>query len=361
MFLPGKGIPWKDFLLDIKREWEKDNLDTIAGGLAFFGILAIFPFLLFAVSLASLLIDPATAAGVINDLYRIAPRPVADILSERINALSQGQSPAILTLSALGAIWAAAGGITALMEALNTAYGVKDSRPFWKRRGIALLCTLSGAVFVVVASLIAVATPVVADAIGGPIGTLILWARLPVSAVIIMAVLAVLYYVLPDVEQEFKFITPGSIVAVLIWIAASLGFSFYVGRFGSYEVSYGALGGVIVLLLWMWISSMAVLLGAEINAIIEHRSPDGKRTGAKSMDDKGEDVPKTAKEEGEAPPADAARPSPAVARDLSLPDLPAPAPPPPAKTRKHPNPLIDAALGLSALALGFVVGKKIRH
>jgi membrane protein len=361
MFLPGRGIPWKDFLLDLKREWEKDKIDTIAGGLSFFGVLALFPFLLFVVSLTSLLVDPATVSGLINELYRIAPPAVADILGERLRALTQGQSPAILTLSALGAIWAASGGITALMEALNTAYGVEDSRPFWKRRVLAIVLTLSGAVFVVLASVIAVATPVLADAIGGPIGTAILWARLPVSAFIVMAVLAVLYYVLPDVEQEFKFITPGSIVAVVIWIVASLGFSFYAQRFGSYEVVYGALGGVIVLLLWMWISSMAVLLGAEINAVIEHRSPDGKRTGAKSMADKGTDVPKTAKEEGETPPAEPSRPcpsgAPSSAQELAPPLT---APHFPAKKRSQPNPFIDAVLGLGALALGFLVGKKIR-
>jgi membrane protein len=357
MLLPGKGIKWKDFLLDVKREWENDKVDTVAGALTFFGVLALFPFLVFVVSLTSLLIDPATAATLISDLYRVAPPAVADILSERIHALTTGQSPTLLTFSALGTIWAASGGIASLMEALNTAYGVNDSRPFWKRRGLAILVTLGSAVFVVIASLIAVAAPAVAHALGEPMATILLWARLPVSAFIIMAVLAVLYYVLPDVEQEFKFITPGSVVAVVLWLIASVGFSYYARKFGDYEVSYGALGGVIVMLMWMWISSMAVLLGAEINAIIEHRSPDGKRTGAKTMADTGPDVPKTTKEEeGEPQPEPFARPATALPR-VQVPRKPAPAPIVP---RRHGNPVLDAMLGFGALVVGFVVGKKIK-
>ncbi|WP_437811532.1 YihY/virulence factor BrkB family protein [Sorangium sp. So ce1078] len=308
MHLPGKEIPWKDFLNDIKQEWVKDKVDTVAAALTFFGVLSIFPFLLFAVALAGLVIDPAESARLMREFYQMAPPAVANILGERLQALTEGQSPGLLTVGALGAVWAASGGVIALMDALNSAYGVEDSRSFLKRRGIALLVTLGGAVLLAIASAIAVATPAVTEHLG-PLATPILWLRVPVSAFIVMAVLATLYYVLPDVEQKFKFITPGSVVAVLIWAIASLGFSFYVSRFGSYEVSYGALGGVIILLLWMWISSMAVLLGAEINAIIEHRSPDGKRTGAKDADDTGADVPKTAKEEGQgtALPASAGR------------------------------------------------------
>jgi membrane protein len=366
MLLPGKGIQWKDFLKDIAREWQKDKLDTVAGGLTFFGVLAIFPFLLFAVSLTSLIIEPSTTSTLIAELYRVAPRAAADILSERIRALTTGKSPALLTFGALGTIWAASGGLAALMEALNTMYGVEERRPFWKRRGLCVALTLGGAVLVVAASLIAIATPSVANYLGGPVATLLVWTRIPVAALLIIAVLAVLYYVLPDVEQQFKFITPGSVVAVVIWVVASLGFSFYAGKFGDYEVSYGALGGVIVLLMWMWITFMAVLLGAEMNAIIEHRSPDGKLVGAKHMDDKGLDVPKTAKEEGEVPKpeavvealADAKKDGKGAAPALALTT-------PQVSDAEHPaptqgNPLVDVMLGVSALVVGFFVGNKIR-
>src|SRR4051812_43981054 len=114
MFLPGRDYPWKEFLLDIKREWEADQLDTVAAGLAFFAVLAIFPFLVFAVALAGLVIEPAKASELIHQLYQIAPKAVADILSDRLVALTTGQSPALLTFGAVGAIWAASGGISAL-------------------------------------------------------------------------------------------------------------------------------------------------------------------------------------------------------------------------------------------------------
>src|SRR5262245_44572472 len=199
MLLPGRGIPWREFLRDLQREWVRDKIDTIAAALAFFGVLAIFPFLVFAVSLGGLMLDSATATTLIEQLYRVAPRAAADILSERITALATGQSHALLTLSGLGAIWAAAGGVAALMDALNAAYGVEETRPYWKRRGLAIMVTLGGAVFSVIATAIAVATPMVARYLPGALGTVVLWARLPVSGIVVMGILAVLYYVLPDV------------------------------------------------------------------------------------------------------------------------------------------------------------------
>ena len=295
MRLPGRGIRWSDFFRTLWREWDTDSVGDIAGALTFFAVLAIFPFLVFVVSLASLFLDPSEALSLTAELRRVAPGAVADILGERLQALSAGAPPGLLTVSALGAIWAASGGITALMRALNQAYDVKESRSFWKVRGLAILATLIAAALSILAAVIAIATPAVADAIGGPIATVILWLRIPVAGFIMMLVLALLYYYLPDVEQDFRFITPGSVSAVILWLLASLGFSFYVSSFGSFEVTYGALGGVIVLLLWMWISAQAVLLGAEINAVIEQLSPEGKRTGARRLRDAGEDAPKTAK------------------------------------------------------------------
>jgi membrane protein len=185
------------------------------------------------------------------------------------------------------------------MSALNTCYAVKETRPFWKTRGIALLMTIFGAVFGVVATAAAVALPAIARRFDG-VGPMVLALRLPAAAVVMMFVWAVLYYALPDVEQRFRFITPGSVAGVLIWLLASWLFSLYVAHFHSYEVTYGALGAGAILLLWMWISTQVLLLGAEINAILEHRSPHGKRVGARSMEDIGEDVNKSAKARREA-------------------------------------------------------------
>lgn len=290
MVLPGRDMPWKTFFGELKKEFDRDNLIDVAGSLTFFGILAIFPFLLFLVSLASLVIDPETAQVLIDELERVAPAAVTQILGARLRALGAGGSPELLTVSALGAIWSASSGIAALMRALNRAYGVRESRPLWKVRLIAVASTFVAATLALLAALIAVVTPSVAAFFGGPIEMAILFLRIPVAGLMMMFVWALLYYFLPDVEQRFRFITPGSVVGVIVWLGASMGFSIYVQNFGNYEVSYGALGGVIILLLWMWISALVVLLGAEINAVLEHKSPEGKRVGARTMEETGPDV-----------------------------------------------------------------------
>jgi membrane protein len=281
MVLPGKGMSWKEFFKALKNEWTRDKVSDTAGALTFFGVLALFPFLLFLVSLASVIIDPAQAETLIQQLSKVAPREVVSILGDRIHALAENNSVGLLTVGGLGAVWAASGGVVALMSALNTTYGVTESRPFWKVRGIALLTTLGAAIVSIIAAALAVAAPAVADKLGEPFSTLIVWLRLPFAGLLMMCVWAVLYYVLPDVKQNFKFITPGSVVGVIIWVLASWGFSMYVANFGTYDVNYGAIGGVIVFLLWMWITSQVILLGAEINAILEHRSPEGKSPGEK--------------------------------------------------------------------------------
>ncbi|MBJ6764059.1 YihY/virulence factor BrkB family protein [Myxococcaceae bacterium JPH2] len=272
MVLPGKGIGWKSFLVELKNEWTRDNVSDVAGSLTFRGILALFPFLLFLVSLAGVLIDPHQAQTLIHELSRVAPKEVTAILSQRIQSLADSNPVGLLTVGGVGAVWAASGGISALMTALNTAYGVRETRPLWKTRGIAVTTTLVTALVAILAAAVAVATPALAGKLGGRAESVVLWLRLPVAGVLMMFLWAVLYHVLPNVTQRFRLITPGSVVGVLIWILASWGFSTYVANFGKYDVNYGAIGGVIVLLLWMWISAQVVLLGAEINAILDRPS-----------------------------------------------------------------------------------------
>lgn len=299
MVWPGRGIGWKQFFKELKQEWTDDKVGDVAAALTFFGILAIFPFLLFLVSLAGLILDPQLAQSLTMELSAVAPPAATTILGNQLQSLAQSGSAGLLTVSGVGAIWAASGGVRALIRSLNRVYGVQESRPFWKVRGLAIVGTLVGAAIGLVAALVAVFAPVVADAIGGPVPTLASWARLPVAGLLMMFVWALAYWALPDVEQRFRFITPGSVIGVVIWIAASWGFSVYVQNFGNYEATYGALAGVIVLLFWMWITSQVILLGAEINALLEHRSPEGKRTGAKRMAEAGPDRPKAAKREEE--------------------------------------------------------------
>lgn len=355
MVLPGRDISWLRFARELKKEWDRDELMDAAGSLTFFGVLAIFPFLLFLVSLAALVIDPRQAQVLVEELAKVAPPEVTAILGDRLRALGAGGSPELLTISALGAIWSASNGISALMRSLNRAYSVHESRPWWKVQGLAIVSTLVAATLSVIATASAVAAPAVAGAIGGPIGAVILWLRLPVAGLSMMLVWALLYYFLPDVEQRFRFITPGSVIGVVIWLVASIGFSIYVQNFGNYDVNYGALGGVIILLLWMWISSIVVLLGAEINAILEFWSPEGKKVGARTMEETGPDLAKGEKEDAEAwrrlPTPSATGPAVMIEQRPRRPGLVVEAGPPP-RGRSWAS---MAAL----VAAGFLLGRRV--
>jgi len=367
MRVPGKDISWKDFFLHLAAEWDEDKLTDVAGSLTYYAVLALFPFLLFVVALASLIIDVDTATYLIRELYRVAPAAVAEILGKRIRALSEGGSPALLTFSAVLAVWTASGGISSLTAALNEAYDVRETRPWWKVKLRAIGVTLAGAVAVILASVIALVTPAIAYYLGGVIEKLILWARMPLAALLMICVVSVLYYVLPDVKQQkFRLITPGAVVAVLIWVAVSLGFSFYVNNFGRYEVVYGALGSVIILLLWIWISSLAVLLGAEINTVLEvcpgageHIIP-ASHVAAEIAEPK-----EPAYITSPPPPPDELAPATTRARvveDEAAPieqmeEAEAPAPRGAARVRER---VVDAVLGAGALITGFFVGKRLR-
>ena len=319
MRLPGDGMSSKEFFKGLSAEMSRDGITDLAASVTYYGILALFPFLLFLVALASVMITADQAQALVDELAQVAPGPATQIVGERIRQLGGQQNVTLLGFGAVAAIWAASGAVMAVVGALNRCYDVKEGRPWWKVRAIAIFMTLVSGVLALVAALVAVATAPLADVIGGPVGTAIGWLRLPVAGLVMMLLWALLYYVLPDVEQSFRFITPGSVLGVVLWVLASWGFSKYVLNFGSYDKTYGSLGGVIVLLLWMWISSLALLVGAETNALIEHRSPEGKRQGAKRRSDVGLEPVATSVPVGEpilatqpAPPAHAPRRRPPV-------------------------------------------------
>jgi membrane protein len=287
MRLPGAGMSWKEFFVGIKDEITNDGVADLAAAVTYYGILSLFPFILMLVAVASVVISPQTANQIVQQLGEVAPGPATQILGDRIQQLGGQSNVALLGFGAILAVWSASGGVSALITALNRCYDVKEQRPWWKVKLIAILMTLASGVLALLAALVAVAIAPLADVVGGPVGIAIGWLRLPVAGLVMMFLWALLYYVLPDADQSFKFITPGSVMGVVVWIVASWLFSKYVSNFGSYDKTYGSLGGVIVLLLWMWISSLVLLVGAETNALIEHRSPEGKRAGAKSQSDTG--------------------------------------------------------------------------
>lgn len=287
MRLPGSGMSWKEFGVGLKDELLEDNVTDLAAGVTYYGVLALFPFLLFLVALASLVITPTQVQALLQQLAQVAPAEVTRIVGDRMQQLAAQQNVTLVGFGALGAIWAASGATLALMRALNAAYDVTEQRPFWKVRVIAVLMTIVTGVLSLAGALATVGAEPIAAALGGPVGTAILWLRLPAAGLVMMFLWALIYYVLPDVEQEFRFITPGSVVGVLMWVIASWAFGKYVANFGHYDKTYGSIAGMIVLLFWMWISALVLLVGAELNALVEHRSPEGKRPGAKSMKDIG--------------------------------------------------------------------------
>ena len=250
MKLPGHGISWKDFFIAAVKGWNEHQISTNASAIAFSGLLALFPFLIFVVSLAGLMIRPDQVEEIVRQLESVAPPEVTVIVTQEIRRIAGGHA-GLLTLGFVGSIWAASGGTVSAMNALNDTYGVREGRPFWKARGIAILTTLLVAALSLFAILVFVAAEPVARAVGEPLGSLLLWLRWPVSGLTMMLVLALLYYVLPDVEQSFKFLTPGSIFAMVVWLISSWGFTEYVTHFNNYTATYGTLGGVAVLLIWM--------------------------------------------------------------------------------------------------------------
>jgi membrane protein len=155
------------------------------------------------------------------------------------------------------------------MDALNGLLHIDDKRPFWKSRGLAILTTIGASVVVLLAAFVGVAAGPIAHAIGGPAARIVTWLRLPIAGFLIAFVWAALYQILPDKPRRFRLLTPGSVVAVAVWLLASWGFSLYVLHFGEYNKTYGAIGGAVVMLMWMWISAMVLLAGALINAVLE--------------------------------------------------------------------------------------------
>jgi membrane protein len=222
-------------------------------------------------------------------LARVAPRDVIAIVQDQILTIANDENGGLLTFGMLGTIWSMSSGMDAIIDTLNTAYDIQESRRWWKRKVTAIGLTLALAVFIVLSMTLVLVGPSLGARAAEWFGlgaafttawTILQW---PVVFVLVTFGIAIVYYYAPDAEQEWIWITPGSVVATVLWIVISLGFKFYVANFTSYNATYGAIGGVIILLLWFYVSSLAVILGAELNAEIEHASPYGKDPGDRKV------------------------------------------------------------------------------
>jgi membrane protein len=257
-------------------EFSEDNLSDWAAALTYYGLLSLFPALIALVSLVGLFGDPKTTTSTVTDMVTaIGPKSAAQTFAGPIDSITSNRSGAgiALIVGLVVALWSASGYVGAFMRASNVIYETPEGRPFWKLRPLQMLVTLVLVILMAVVALgIALTGPIV-DAVAKPIGlsstATTIWdiAKWPVLAAIFMTMIAILYYASPNVKlRGFKWVTPGSIFALVVWIIASAAFAFYVANFGSYNKTYGSLGGLIVLLMWFWITNLAILFGHQLNA-----------------------------------------------------------------------------------------------
>lgn len=269
MTLPGRDVPLKQFVMELKDEVQTDNLSAVAGSVTFATLLSLFPFLIFLVALAGILINPADIQHLVTQMQGVAPPDAVRLVEQYLTNLTQASGGGLLTFGAVGAIWAASRGVRAFIHALNVAYGFAEDRPGWKVALLATATVLVGAVILVLLVGAVVALPAVAQRFNLPLLQVASLLRLPVAGLLMLVVWAALDSVLPAKRRPFRPFTFGNLAGLVLWLLASWGFSLYVSNFGNYNATYGALGGVIVLLLWMNLSVLVFLLAAEMNGLLE--------------------------------------------------------------------------------------------
>ncbi|MEU4253647.1 YihY/virulence factor BrkB family protein [Amycolatopsis sp. NPDC026612] len=265
---------WGGVLKRTFKQFNRDNLTDWAAALTYYGVLSLFPGIIVLTAILGLL-GPDKIQTVIDNVNQLVPGQGKEIIVSAIKELTGSRSLAgpLAILGLLGALWSASGYIGAFMRASNAIYGMPEGRPIWKVVPLRVVLTVAIVVLLAVCALGVVATGSVARRLGDLIGLgstgVLVWeiAKWPVIAVLVSVAFALLYWVGPNVRQpSFKWLTPGGLLAVVLWVLASGGFALYLANFGSYNKTYGSLAGVIVFLVWLWISNLAILLGAELDA-----------------------------------------------------------------------------------------------
>jgi membrane protein len=283
------GLRVTELARRVVAEIQDDDCLGRAAQLAYYFIFALFPFFLFLTTLLGYLPIPDLLDRLLETLGQMLPGEAIRLVQDNLRQLVSGQRGGLLSFGLLAALWTSSSALTAIMDSLNRAYDVDEGRPFWKVRGLAILLTVGLSVFIVAALVLLTFGPGIgrwiADLVGLGRAFELAWniLRWPVIVGFMVVAMALLYYVAPDVEQRWQWITPGSVCAVIGWLLASLGFAFYVNNFGSYNATYGSIGAVIILLTWMYLSGLFVLIGGEVNAEIEHAAQDGKAPGEKQL------------------------------------------------------------------------------
>ena len=272
-------IPAKGWFQVVKRGWAEakaDQVPLLAAGVAYYGFLAIFPSLIATVLIYGLVVRPEKIAEQVGQLTAGLPEDVSKLITDQITLASAQQTGAGIAavLAILLALWAASGGMGNLMTAISAAYDEEEKRSFVKKRALALVLTMGAIVFLIVMLGLVAVFPVIADLIDNSVVRILLQVvRWVLIAVLVSVALAVLYRVAADRDSpKMRWVSVGAAAATVLWLVASLGFSIYVANFSNYAKTYGAIAGIVVMLLWLWITSYAILLGAEINAESEQQT-----------------------------------------------------------------------------------------
>jgi len=278
-------IGWMELFKRSVKEALADDVFDLAAQQAYYFFFALFPALLFVIAVASFFPLQTLINDVVTMLSSFAPQAVIQIITDAMASLSKQNSGGILTFGFLITVWSSSGAMVSIITTLNTAYDVTESRPWWKTRIIAIGVTMALAVFIIASMFLVIAGPTLAENIAGRmhLGPAFKWAwwvlQWPVVVALVATAIAIIYFYAPDVEQDWVWITPGSVLATLLWLGVSLALKFYYQLVPSANAAYGAIGGIMVLMLWFYCSGLALLLGAEVNAEIEHASPYGKDPG----------------------------------------------------------------------------------
>ena len=299
--MDSQASPWKLGGLTVvqlaRRVWREIGEDAVgdrAAALAYYFLFALFPALLFLTALLGMLPIPNLMDNLMAYVARALPPDAASVTQKTLLEIVRGAHGGLLSIGVLGALWAASNGMASIMAALNAVYDVPENRPFWKRKALAIGLTLLFSAFILTALVLMVFGPKIGETVASWVGLgavfALVWNLVSIPLVILLVSIgvALVYYLAAAVEQKFRWVTPGSALAVVLWLGMSAGLRWYVTQFADYNATYGSLGGAILLMLWFYLSGVTLLVGAEVNAEIEHAAAERGAADAKA---EGEAVP----------------------------------------------------------------------
>ena len=294
------NLGWRELAKRVWKEIQEDQVLGRAAELSYYFLLALFPFLIFLTSVIGLILGSGndTRQMLFDYLARVMPPAAYQLISQTMIEVSSASSGGKISFGLLAALWAASNGMTAITTSLNSAYDVEETRPWWKQRLVAIALTMVLSVLIILALILVVAGGWIAEWLAAHFGLgstfpvawkIIQW---PIILFCIILAFALIYYFAPDLhDQKWQWLTPGSAIGVALWLLVSIAFRVYLNFFDSYSATYGSLGAVIILMLWLYFTGTAVLIGGEINSEIEHAAaqqgePDAKEKGEKAPNER---------------------------------------------------------------------------